>query len=85
MKRRDFLKTGVGAGIAAGSAYFFGNCVAANAKNQIISNIDKYDLAAIRGGEPEVMFDKVTNPCIEIMVVVDSATKLRYEAGVVVP
>lgn len=54
MERRKFITAGIGAGIATGAAVTFGgidNLVAGNAAIP-------YDLVAVRGGEPDVMFDK---------------------------
>ncbi len=54
MERRDFIKSSVSAGVATGAAITFGgieNLMAGTAAAP-------YDLIAIRGGEPEVMFDK---------------------------
>lgn len=54
MRRRDFFKTSVGAGVAAGAALSFGGygklwaSVPANAK---------FDMVAIMGGNPDAMFD----------------------------
>ena len=53
MDRRDFLKKTIGGSIAAGSTLAFpgmGNLFAAPPKNA-------YDLVAVRGGEPDRMFD----------------------------
>ncbi|GET20274.1 DUF362 domain-containing protein [Prolixibacter denitrificans] len=54
MKRRDFIRSSVGAGVATGAALSLGGAnslLAAEAETDV-------DLVAIRGGEPEVMFDK---------------------------
>lgn len=56
MDRRDFLKKTIGSGIAAGSALAFGGYakfVSASAPPG-----PPYDLVAVKGGEPQVMFDK---------------------------
>lgn len=56
MNRRDFLKKAVGGGIAAGSTLAFGgyaNLLAAPATPPAT-----YDLVAVKGGEPDVMFDR---------------------------
>ncbi len=53
MGRRDFLKKTIGSGIAAGSTLALtgvGKLLAAPSKNA-------YDLVAVRGGEPDQMFD----------------------------
>ena len=58
MNRRKFFKNSFGAGMAAATAITFGTAP------RILSNIKKseneiiYDLAAIKGGEPDVMFEK---------------------------
>ncbi len=57
MDRRDFLKTAISGGIAAGSTLAFyrtSNLWAATDPQQPQS---KWDLVAVRGGEPEQMFD----------------------------
>lgn len=55
MKRRDFITKSIKAGLISGAAisvsnsnFIFGNSISPNSK---------YDLAAIKGAEPEVMFD----------------------------
>ncbi|MCK5086920.1 MAG: hypothetical protein KAQ90_05335, partial [Melioribacteraceae bacterium] len=58
MKRREFIKKSVGAGFVIGSAVTFGDY-----KNIIGSNFNflddtSFDLAAVKGGEPDVMFDR---------------------------
>lgn len=61
MNRRNFFKNSFGAGMTAATALTFGTAP------KILSNINKsenevlYDLAAIKGGEPDVMFDKAIN------------------------
>jgi uncharacterized protein (DUF362 family) len=57
MKRRDFLKKGLGAGVFAGAFLkLSGVSKIAGASN--LSLNDKYDLVAVMGGEPAEMFDK---------------------------
>ncbi len=57
MNRREFLYRGIGAGIVASSSLAIG-------KNNSLSlepaagPPPRYDLVAVKGGEPEVMFDK---------------------------
>ncbi|MFO7448247.1 MAG: DUF362 domain-containing protein [Ignavibacteriaceae bacterium] len=54
MKRRDFLKKSVQASVIASTALGL-----TGYSNLFASSGDsKYDLAAVRGGEPDVMFDK---------------------------
>jgi uncharacterized protein (DUF362 family) len=55
MKRREFFKKSIGAGLAAGAAMSIGpgnNLLAEN-----LSMVD-HDLVAVKGGEPGVMFDQ---------------------------
>ena len=58
MNRRDFFKKSIGASFAATAALTFGT------SPRILPNVKKsaqdtiYDLVAVKGGEPEVMFDK---------------------------
>jgi uncharacterized protein (DUF362 family) len=58
MKRRDFLKKGVQAGVIATSALsipgFYGNYISKRSE----SIPDNFDMAAIKGGEPDKMFDE---------------------------
>jgi uncharacterized protein (DUF362 family) len=58
MERRDFLKKGIGAGIIAGATFSLTGFdkLFAGVPNQ--AQKGNYDLVAVRGGEPEVMFDK---------------------------
>jgi uncharacterized protein (DUF362 family) len=55
MDRRDFIKKSIAAGLAGSALPFI------NYKNIFANNLlpaQKYDLVAVKGGEPEVMFDK---------------------------
>jgi uncharacterized protein (DUF362 family) len=55
MKRREFVRKSIGAGIAAGSAMSFvpaGNLLANPSK------LEDFDLVAVKGGEPGAMFDR---------------------------
>jgi uncharacterized protein (DUF362 family) len=54
MRRRDFLRTSIGAGVAAGAAISFGGYDNLLAKSPVA---EKYDLVAIMGGNPDAMFD----------------------------
>lgn len=54
MKRRDFLKTSLSGGIAAGAAFSFGRF------DRILKPVPagaKYDMVAVMGGNPDAMFD----------------------------
>ncbi|MZP66456.1 MAG: DUF362 domain-containing protein [Bacteroidales bacterium] len=54
MRRRDFFRKSVGAGIAAGAALSFGRY------NKLLgapASHAKYDMVALMGGEPAAMFD----------------------------
>ena len=57
MNRRDFFKKSTYAGIAAYSYISFGKNINALTNSKTANN-DIYDLVAIKGGEPEAMFDK---------------------------
>ncbi|MBN1378509.1 MAG: DUF362 domain-containing protein [Gammaproteobacteria bacterium] len=57
MKRRDFLTKGLGAGVFAGSLLPLGRMGQAMAEEPISEN-GSYDLVAIKGAAPDVMFDK---------------------------
>ncbi len=54
MRRRDFLKSSVGAGLAAGAALSFGGYEKLWASSPAAA---KYDMVAIMGGNPDAMFD----------------------------
>ena len=56
MNRRDFLKKSIGSGLAAGSAMAFGGYGKLMAATS--DSTSAYDLVAVRGGEPDVMFDR---------------------------
>ncbi len=57
MKRRDFITKSIGAGIAAGTGFTFLSLEEAFGSS--MSNpLAPYDLVAVMGGEPEVMFEK---------------------------
>lgn len=56
MKRRQFLRNSVGAGLAAGAFLSFGKYRDAIAGTPIPPMTD-YDLIAVKGGEPAAMFD----------------------------
>jgi uncharacterized protein (DUF362 family) len=57
MDRREFINKGIGAGIVVGTSMFWGknNPLFARASG---SPAIPYDLVAVKGGEPDVMFDK---------------------------
>jgi uncharacterized protein (DUF362 family) len=57
MDRRQFINKGIAAGVVAGSSILLGksNPLLARASH---SPVEVYDLVAVKGGEPEVMFDK---------------------------
>jgi len=54
MKRREFFKTSVGAGLAAGTAISLGGYQKLWASSPVSAS---YDMVAIMGGTPEAMFD----------------------------
>jgi uncharacterized protein (DUF362 family) len=56
MDRRDFMKKVIGTGIVAGSTVAFGDYAKLFAAAG--ASPPAYDLVAVKGGEPEVMFDK---------------------------
>ena len=57
MDRRDFIKKSIQAGLIAGTASSLGKITNLFA-NPFIQTSKQYDLVAIKGGEPDVMFDK---------------------------
>jgi uncharacterized protein (DUF362 family) len=56
MDRRNFIKNVIGTGIVAGSTVAFGDYAKLFAAPG--TSPPAYDLVAVRGGEPEVMFDR---------------------------
>jgi len=54
MKRREFFRTSVGAGVAAGAALSFGGYEKLWASSVVAA---KYDMVAVMGGNPDAMFD----------------------------
>jgi uncharacterized protein (DUF362 family) len=54
--RRDFIKSGMKLGVAAGVAATFGTLDLVAAENGSGSNEGKFDLVALKGGTPEAMF-----------------------------
>lgn len=56
MDRREFIKKSVAASVAAGSALSLGNINNLWAYGSMA--VSAYDLVAVKGGEPDVMFDK---------------------------
>src|SRR5512137_2166075 len=54
MKRRDFLKTSVGGGLAAGAALKMGGYEKLWSASPVAA---KYDMVAVMGGNPDAMFD----------------------------
>ncbi len=57
MDRRDFIKKSIQAGIIVGSASSFGKYSNLFASHPSLPS-NNYDLVAIKGGEPDAMFDK---------------------------
>ncbi len=57
MDRRCFLRTTIGGSIAAGAAVALGNYSNLLAWNKNAS-LPPYDLVAVKGGQPDVMFDR---------------------------
>ena len=57
MDRRDFIKKSIQAGIIAGTATSFGKYSNLFASHPSVP-LNTYDLVAIKGGEPDIMFDK---------------------------
>jgi uncharacterized protein (DUF362 family) len=57
MKRRAFLRTSAGAGIAAGAAVAMGGYGKLWASSSSASAGDKFDMVALMGGTPDAMFD----------------------------
>lgn len=56
MDRRDFMKKVIGTGIVAGSTVAFGDYARVFAAPG--TSPQAYDLVAVKGGEPEMMFDR---------------------------
>jgi uncharacterized protein (DUF362 family) len=58
MERRDFLKKSIGAGVIAGASFSLAGVNSLFAGTNSQAQKGAYDLVAVRGGEPEVMFDR---------------------------
>ncbi len=58
MKRRDFIRKGIGAAALTGSAAFMPSYARLFARPLLINPPLPYDMVAIKGGEPELMFDE---------------------------
>ncbi len=58
MNRRNFLKKAVGTGVLAGSIGNIGALTDIYAMTSDVKDSEGYDLVAIKGGEPDVMFDR---------------------------
>lgn len=58
MKRRDFITKSISAGILTGAAFTFGKFGKVFAESPKASPNAAYDLVAVKGGAPDVMFDK---------------------------
>ncbi len=56
MDRRDFLKKAIRGSIVVGTTVAFGDCTKLPAASP--ASLSPYDLVAVKGGEPEVMFDR---------------------------
>jgi uncharacterized protein (DUF362 family) len=57
MKRRAFLKTSAGAGLAAGAAFTVGGYGKLWTSASPSASIARYDMVAVMGGNPDAMFD----------------------------
>lgn len=57
MDRRQFINKGIAAGVVAGSSLLLGKSNPLLARTSHSPGVG-YDLVAVKGGEPEVMFDK---------------------------
>ena len=57
MERREFIKRGTLAAVAAGTSLSLGNVTKLFGENKSALN-SPYDLVAIKGGEPDVMFER---------------------------
>ncbi len=57
MKRRDFLKQSIGAGLFAGSLFAFGGYGKIFANTTLNASVP-YDLVAVKDGQPDKMFDR---------------------------
>lgn len=58
MKRRDFFKKAIGTGVVAGAGLKFAGFNSLFAGELTSNSNNSYDLVAVMGGEPDVMFDK---------------------------
>lgn len=58
MDRRDFIRRSLAASVAAGSTVAMGNYSGLFANTTAAAAAGGYDIVAVKGGEPNVMFDK---------------------------
>ncbi|MGE5498788.1 MAG: DUF362 domain-containing protein [Syntrophothermus sp.] len=58
MDRRDFIRRSIAASVAAGSTLAMGNYSSLFANTAAVAAAGGYDMVAVKGGEPNVMFDK---------------------------
>jgi len=58
MKRRDFVKKSLVAGIAAGAVFSAGSYANIVSSRKSLSEKKTYDMVAIKGGEPDEMFER---------------------------
>jgi len=56
MKRREFIKNSLGAGVAAGAALTLGSISSMKAGNPLAPDLP-FDMVAVKGGGPDKMFD----------------------------
>ncbi len=80
MDRRDFIKNMTMGSIVAGSTLAFGNYTKVFAAAGIAS--PSYDLVAVRGGEPDLMFDKAIGSLGGMQMFVPKGSKVLVKPNI---
>ncbi len=78
MKRRDFLKKGIQAGAFAGAAFSIPGFYGKYSKEYAGIASQNYDMVAIKGGEPDAMFDEAIKSLGGIKTFVKKNQKVVY-------
>jgi len=78
MKRRDFIRKGVGVGLLSGAFPLFGGLDDVYGR----PTTGDYDLAAVRGGEPGAMFDRAIEAMGGISKYVKSGQKVLVKPNI---
>lgn len=80
MNRRDFIKNMTMGGIVAGSALAFGDYTRVLAASGLVA--PAYDLVAVRGGQPDLMFDKAIDALGGMQAFVPKGSKVVVKPNI---